>query len=122
MSFRKEQIKKFNSLETPFYYYDLELLKKTLGELTKESSKRNFKIHYALKANSNDRILKLINDAEGLAFIAHPGNINEKILLSLIKYGLDGIEVVHPSHNPTQVKFYRGIVNEFYLLASGVSD
>jgi predicted metal-dependent phosphoesterase TrpH len=66
--------------------------------------------------------LKLINDAGGLAFIAHPGNINEKILLSLIKYGLDGIEVIHPSHNPTQVKFYRGIVNEFYLLASGGSD
>jgi len=73
MSFRKEQIKKFNSLETPFYYYDLELLKKTLGELTKESSKRNFKIHYALKANSNDRILKLINDA-GLGADCVSGN------------------------------------------------
>jgi diaminopimelate decarboxylase len=73
MSFRKEQTKKFNSLETPFYYYDLELLKKTLGELTKESSKRNFKIHYALKANSNDRILKLINDA-GLGADCVSGN------------------------------------------------
>jgi diaminopimelate decarboxylase len=59
--FSREIITKFKDLETPFYYYDLELLKKTLGELTEESSKRNYKIHYALKANSNDRILKLIS-------------------------------------------------------------
>jgi predicted metal-dependent phosphoesterase TrpH len=66
--------------------------------------------------------LKLINDAQGLSFIAHPGFINERILLSLINFGLDGIEVIHPSHNPSQIKFYRGIVNEYCLLASGGSD
>ena len=66
--------------------------------------------------------LKLISDAGGLSFIAHPGYINEKILLSLINAGIDGIEVVHPSHNMNQVKYYRGIVNEYCLLASGGSD
>lgn len=66
--------------------------------------------------------LKLISDAGGLSFIAHPGYINEKILMSLIKAGIDGIEVIHPSHNQNQVKFYRGIVNEYCLLASGGSD
>ncbi len=34
-----------------------------MEELRIESSKRNYKIHYALKANSNDRILKIISDA-----------------------------------------------------------
>jgi diaminopimelate decarboxylase len=62
--FNEEHISKFNQLETPFYYYDLGLLRKTLDELIKESSKRNYKIHYALKANSNDKILKFISDAE----------------------------------------------------------
>jgi 3',5'-nucleoside bisphosphate phosphatase len=66
--------------------------------------------------------LKLISDAGGLSFIAHPGFISERILMSLINFGLDGIEVVHPSHNPSQIKFYRGIVNEYCLLASGGSD
>lgn len=66
--------------------------------------------------------LKLISDAGGLSFVAHPGYINEKILMSLIKFGIDGIEVIHPSHNPSQVRFYRGIVNEYCLLASGGSD
>jgi len=66
--------------------------------------------------------LKLISDAGGLSFIAHPGFISERILMSLINYGLDGIEVLHPSHNPSQLKSYRGIVNEYCLLASGGSD
>ena len=60
--FSKALIKKFSSLETPFYYYDLDLLKKTLGSLVKASSKKNYKVHYALKANSNDKILKIICD------------------------------------------------------------
>ena len=73
MVFSKEQLTKFNSLETPFYYYDLGLLKKTLNELIKESSKNNYKIHYALKANSNDRILKIISDS-GLGADCVSGN------------------------------------------------
>ncbi|MDZ7622948.1 MAG: diaminopimelate decarboxylase [Ignavibacteriaceae bacterium] len=71
--FNEKIISKFNQLETPFYYYDLGLLKKTLDELIKESSKRNYKIHYALKANSNDRILKIISDA-GLGADCVSGN------------------------------------------------
>lgn len=66
--------------------------------------------------------LKLINDAGGLAFIAHPGNIREFILRELIEAGLDGIEVIHPSHQPHHEKFYMGIVNEYCLLDSGGSD
>lgn len=66
--------------------------------------------------------IKLISDAGGLSFIAHPGYLDEKIILSLIKYGVDGIEVIHPSHSPSQVKYYTGIVNEYCLLASGGSD
>ncbi len=66
--------------------------------------------------------LKLINDAGGLSFIAHPGHMKESILHNLINAGIDGIEVVHPSHNNYQVKFYRGIVNQYCLLESGGSD
>ncbi|MGE5400125.1 MAG: PHP domain-containing protein, partial [Ignavibacteriales bacterium] len=57
--------------------------------------------------------LKLISDAGGLSFIAHPGYVSEKILVSLINFGIDGIEVIHPSHNASQVKYYNGIVNEY---------
>ncbi|MCW8803565.1 MAG: PHP domain-containing protein [Ignavibacteriaceae bacterium] len=65
---------------------------------------------------------KIISDAGGLSFIAHPGNMPEILIKELIDAGVDGIEVVHPSHSPEQVRFYRGIVNEYFLLESGGSD
>jgi len=73
MAFSKGLIAKFSSLETPFYYYDLELLSKTLEVISNESSKRNYKIHYALKANSNEKILKIIS-AGGLGADCVSGN------------------------------------------------
>ena len=65
---------------------------------------------------------RIINEAGGLSFIAHPGNIHEKLLKELIDAGMDGIEVIHPSHSKLQQKFYRGIVNSYFLLESGGSD
>jgi diaminopimelate decarboxylase len=60
--FSKELIQRFEKLPTPFYYYDIALLTKTLEEAKKQFSKHNFHVHYALKANSNPKILKLIRD------------------------------------------------------------
>lgn len=65
---------------------------------------------------------KIISDAGGLSFIAHPGNMPEILIKELIDAGVDGIEVIHPSHSPEQVRFYRGVVNEYFLLESGGSD
>lgn len=71
---------------------------------------------------SPESAFKIISDAGGLSFIAHPGNIQENLLKDLIDAGMDGIEVVHPSHSKQQQKFYRGIVNSYFLLESGGSD
>jgi len=48
--------------------------------------------------------------------------MKENVLKELIDAGVDGIEVTHPSHNPQLIKFYKGIVNEYFLLESGGSD
>ncbi len=53
-------IEQFKTLDTPFYYYDMELLRATLDTIKRETENRSFNIHYALKANANPRILKLI--------------------------------------------------------------
>ncbi|MBI2269583.1 MAG: diaminopimelate decarboxylase [Bacteroidetes bacterium] len=58
--FDKEIVQKFGSRTTPFYYYDLEVLKRTLDKLSAESKKYGFVVHYALKANTNDRVLSTI--------------------------------------------------------------
>lgn len=65
---------------------------------------------------------KIISDAGGLSFIAHPGNMPHSLIKELIEAGADGIEVIHPSHTKELTKFYRGIVNEYFLLESGGSD
>ena len=58
--FSPQQILKFNTNQTPFYYYNLELLEETLKAVKDASSVYNYHVHYALKANSNPEILKLI--------------------------------------------------------------
>lgn len=54
---------KFQSLQTPFYYYDIELLKETLAIVKNESSRYDYDVHYAVKANANPRILEVIAEA-----------------------------------------------------------
>ncbi len=80
-------------------------------------------VAYEKKVHISPRsAFKIISDSGGLSFIAHPGVMPEHILKELIESGVDGIEVVHPSHSQLLVKFYRGIVNEYFLLESGGSD
>ena len=54
----KNYIAAFQSIETPFYFYDMNLLRQTLDVVSQESGKYGFVVHYALKANSNPRILR----------------------------------------------------------------
>ncbi|MDR1742744.1 MAG: diaminopimelate decarboxylase [Dysgonamonadaceae bacterium] len=53
-------VDKFNRLDTPFYYYDIALLRRTLETISNEVKDKNYHIHYAVKANANPRILKEI--------------------------------------------------------------
>lgn len=53
-------IKKSAQLPTPFYYYDMELLDRTLKAMKSESVKHGFNVHYAVKANFNTRIMETI--------------------------------------------------------------
>jgi diaminopimelate decarboxylase len=58
--FNNNTISRFQSLETPFYYYDLDVLRKTLSACRDASSKYNFHVHYAMKANFNPKVLDMI--------------------------------------------------------------
>ena len=51
-------INKFREQETPFYYYDANLLRDTLNVIRTEAAKYNkFCVHYAIKANANPKVL-----------------------------------------------------------------
>ena len=57
-------IEKLQQIETPFYYYDAELLRKTLCSINEEARKHEgFTVHYAVKANANPKVLRLIREA-----------------------------------------------------------
>ncbi len=57
-----EEIRRFADLPTPFYYYQLDLLRLTLDRAQHAARQYDYKLHYAFKANSNDRILQLIRE------------------------------------------------------------
>jgi diaminopimelate decarboxylase len=59
----KFPLDKFNEVQTPFYYYDIELLENTLNNINDCTKGLPFHVHYAVKANANDRILRTINAA-----------------------------------------------------------
>ncbi len=57
-------IEKFSRLQTPFYYYDTELLRTTLRAINEEAGKhQRFQVHYAVKANANPKVLNIICQA-----------------------------------------------------------
>lgn len=57
-------IDKFGALETPFYFYDSSLLQQTLDAINAETKKHdNYHVHYAIKANANANVLKMIQAA-----------------------------------------------------------
>jgi diaminopimelate decarboxylase len=60
--FDKKLVNKFREFNTPFYYYDISLLKKTLTAVKNEINKYGYIVHYAVKANANRKILKIINE------------------------------------------------------------
>ena len=57
-------VDKFASMRTPFYYYDIDLLRKTLEAINDEARRHEgFCVHYAIKANANPKVLRVIRQA-----------------------------------------------------------
>ncbi len=71
MMLSSDQLKAIETKSTPFYYYDLDLLRATLSALN--SAKGAYHVHYALKANANPVLLKEIQTA-GLGADCVSGN------------------------------------------------
>ena len=58
--FSDKDIAHFSKLETPFYYYDLNLLEQTLNACKDAARAHQFHVHYAMKANFNEMVLRKI--------------------------------------------------------------
>lgn len=78
----KFPLDRFKSIETPFYYYDQNLLQVTLDTITSEAGKyEGFKVHYAVKACVDQTVLGVIN-ASGIGCDCVSGGEVERCLMS----------------------------------------
>lgn len=89
MSALQKYFTSFSKYKTPFYFYDTILLQKTLEEVNKASVPFNYHVHYALKANTNDTLLKIIREA-GLGADCVSGNEVRKA----VELGFDKDKIV----------------------------
>lgn len=83
-------IDKFRELHTPFYYYDTKLLRDTLACIKGKIAKyERFDVHYAMKANVNPKVLKIICESGLGADCVSGGEIR-----AAIKAGIPASKVV----------------------------
>src|SRR3569623_235713 len=82
-------VSRFKNIETPFYYYDLGLLRQTLSACKTAADKYGFHVHYAMKAYFNPKVLEAIRS---FGFGADCVSGNE--VKTAIEYGFDKQQVV----------------------------
>ncbi len=87
--FNTNTITRFQSLETPFYYYDMGVLSNTLEACRVASSKYGFHVHYAMKANFNPKVLDMI---QSVGFGADCVSGNE--VKAAVAHGFDNKNIV----------------------------
>ena len=72
---------------------------------------------------SHHKVIKKVKEAGGAIVIAHPGNLySEDELHMLVEAGVDGIELMHPSHDYETQKRIEKFANRHSLLMTGGSD
>ena len=53
-------VQQLNAIPTPYYYYDMDILRETLRVLSAEATGPNWQVHYAVKACATDAIMRTI--------------------------------------------------------------
>lgn len=87
----KFPVDRFKSVRTPFYYYDTKLLRETLRTINSEITRHeNWHVHYAVKANANPKLLRIIREA-GLGVDCVSGGEIE----AAVKAGFPGSKIVY---------------------------
>ena len=103
-------LEKLERIQTPFYYYDVELLRQTLRTITQEVSKHEgFCVHYAVKANANPKVLKIIREAGLGADCVSGGEIE-----TCIKAGFPKQKIVYAGVGKSDWEINLGLDNDIF--------
>lgn len=103
-------VDKFQQQQTPFYYYDIELLRQTLQTINTEASKhKGFVVHYAVKANANPQILRIIRQAGLGADCVSGGEIEASL-----KAGFPASKIVYAGVGKSDWEINLGLDNDIF--------
>ena len=103
-------LEKLGRLQTPFYYYDAELLRQTLRAINQETSRHEgFCVHYAVKANANPKVLKIIREA-GLGVDCVSGGEIE----ASVKAGFPSSKIVYAGVGKSDWEINLGLDNDIF--------
>ncbi|MFO7754603.1 MAG: hypothetical protein R6V34_01330 [Bacteroidales bacterium] len=109
MMFNSDIRSRLEGIRTPFYYYDMTVLDRAVGTVRDEAGRYGYKIHYALKANANERILRMIASA-GFGADCVSGN---EIKMALA-CGFRAEDIVFAGVGKTDEEILSGIQNDIF--------
>jgi predicted metal-dependent phosphoesterase TrpH len=66
--------------------------------------------------------IAMILDVGGVPVLAHPGGLQQDIILELVSSGLMGLEAFHPSHNSQLSNYYCDLARRYSIIITGGSD
>lgn len=103
-------IQQFEGIRTPFYYYDADLLRKTLQTINDEANKhQGFCVHYAVKANAHPRVLRIIREAGLGADCVSGGEIE-----AALKAGFPANKIVYAGVGKSDWEINLGLEKEIF--------
>ena len=106
----KFPIERLQKIQTPFYYYDSEVLRQTLKTINEEAGKHEgFVVHYAVKANANPKILRIIREAGLGADCVSGGEIEASI-----KAGFPASKIVYAGVGKADWEINLGLENDIF--------
>lgn len=96
---------------TPYYFYDLDLLNRTLDEIDSSIKDSSFKVHFAVKANNNKRIMSIIS-SRGLGADCVSGG---EVMMAL-EAGFSADEIVFAGVGKTDEELEYAILNKIGMI------
>ncbi len=103
-------VERFQQLRTPFYYYDTELLRQTLDAINAEIKKHEgWHVHYAVKANANPQLLRIIRQAGLGADCVSGGEIEASV-----RAGFPGSKIVFAGVGKSDWEINLGLDNDIF--------
>ena len=106
----KFPVERLQKIQTPFYYYDSEVLRQTLKAINEEAGKHEgFVVHYAVKANANPKILRMIREAGLGADCVSGGEIEASI-----KAGFPASKIVYAGVGKADWEINLGLDNDIF--------